>query len=1376
MSKFENMAALVLLILAPALGAASTAPGFSHLTVDEGLPDNSVRAMVQDRHGFLWLGTQNGLVRYDGQHFKAYAPLDTVSGRPQPLQALSMLEDREGDLWIGTFSVGVWRLDPMTGQFEHWGPESPPERRLASGQIEDMAQDLDGTIWLATSDGVLVGVDPASGDLRNLRRQPDAATGTAPPDTAQSCVFLDSRGRLWVASEGHGVAYRPRDSRHWRHFRGGGLPSDLTTEVHEDARGRIWVTTRQGLARFNPTTETFTAFVPVPESPVSHRNYLVSMDHDHRGRLWIGSAAGMVLFDPGTGRFEMLAHDPGQARSLLPGPVLEVHCDASGVIWGGSWLAGLNRVDPEAPSFEVLLPHNSGLNYKGIQTVLEDSRGVLWVGTGDRTGGVSPGGLNSRHPGEQSFRHYRFPPDDAQQPTSIYGLCEDRHGDLWIGTDRGVWILLAGSSSPQRIPGLSTPGAPAQSAAINGIVADLQGRLWLGGHGTGVLIFDPDSGGVLRVTPEGTAANDPLARNVHDFYRDRAGRIWVFYDVYGAAYAEPGQDRLTHCFDPRQGLVSPMGACEDIDGRFWIASFSGLLQVNEHGQVTRTIGSHEGLPNDLIGSLLADLEGRLWLSTPAGLASFDPISSEIRHYDAVDGLPPNALQLAGTRSTDGALYFGGPNGLVSFDPTGFHGSPYVPPVVITRLQVADEVMEPGPDSPLDVSIDQTADLSLPHHRNDLTVSFAALHYARPDRNQYRYRMDGVDEQWRTPEGEPRAYYTNLAPGRYRFRVRGSNGDGVWNEQETVLGIRIRPPWWLSAPAKVVAVLLAAAVMLAVYRQIVQRERMRTALGVKRAEARQLEELNRLRTRFFANVSHEFRTPLTLLRTPLRKLRDQPESGDATLFAMMSRNADRLGQLIDQLLDLSRLEAGRLPVNWRCEDVSRFLQGALGGFANVADSKGIDLVLRLPETAPLTWFDPDILEKVAGNLVTNAIKHTLSPGQIMVTARVLPTTSPWRVPGEGSTNGPALPLRLSVHNTGSYIPPEEHDLIFHRFHQLAGGNEAGGSGLGLALVKELVELMGGTIDLASDPNGGTEFSVELPLFTETPPGVVAPEAGDLVDDSEQDEDDEPDRGALDSPSGRPRLLVVEDDPDLRHYLVRELGALYEVLEAEDGESGLQLALGEIPDLVISDVMMPRRDGFDLCRHIKTNWRTSHIPVILLTAKSGTSSRLLGLEQGADDYLSKPFDIEELLARVANLITMRRQLQQRFAAMSRDVAEETSPPVVSMDDRFLERCRKVIDENLDEAELTVTEYAREVGLSRAQLHRKLKAITGLGPREFIRAHRLRQGARLLRGRYGNVTEVAFAVGFKNPSHFARCFRELFGLAPSEYADGPESPEQP
>ncbi len=1385
--RLASLAALMIVATSVACAAVpGAAASFEHLTVDDGLPDSSVRAVLQDRQGFLWFGTQNGLVRFDGQIMAPFRPGDPHDGGTRELAVLSLLEDRDGDIWIGTFATGLWRLNRRDATFDQWNEDADGNLVLGGLMVTDLHQGRDGRILATLGEGGLAAVDPATGVADPAVATASGGPAAAPPDTALTAVLEDGAGRLWVGSEGLGLAWREAEGRTWRHLRHdpddpGSLPSDVVTGLHQDAAGRVWVTTREGLALWNDRSSRFTVAVPYAGQPDAMANYLVTLDEDAGGRLWIGAAVGLYVFDPDTGVFTHYAHDPRRPDSPLRGPVLSLLCDRSGIVWGGTWKAGLNKHDPLARRFTSVGadPDDPGaLDYESVLSVLEDSDGVLWVGTGDRSGGLSRGGLNARTRGG-GFRRHEFPADDPVQPTAVLALCEDPAGALWIGTDRGLWRLPRGQARPERPVYVADAGSPLHDGNVSALSLGPGAELWIGTYGRGLFVLDRDTGRLRHYVhdpddPGSLPQMHPIA-----LFKDRRGRMWVGLDTRGLAVHDPLEDAFRSRFDPGSGLTSPTVMVEDAAGRMWVGALGGLFEVDADGAIVRTVTAGDGLPNTAVTAVLPDDAGRLWLSTGRGIVRYAPETGDIKTFDERDGLPTSEGCIAQWRGHSGTFYFGSRRGLISFEPGAVRDSEFVPPVVITELRVADVPVAPGDASPLRVPVELAGEVHLPHDQNDLTLAFASLHFARPERNLYRFRLAGAEDNWRRASGPARAFYTNLSPGRYRFEVMGSNADGLWNPQPAVLAVRILPPWYRTAGAYLVYALVTAALVLLVYRQVVQRERMRTALEVERAEARHLQQLDGMRSRFFANVSHEFRTPLTLLLGPLQRLERDPAAADPAMFAMMTRNARRLGQLIDQLLDLSRLEAGKLPVRWRHDDVAGFLRALVAPFAALADDRGVTFKAAVTDEPVMAWFDADTLDKVVGNLLTNALKFTPDGGAVTVTVTASPQVADRpvpRLPGsdEPECRLPARVVHIAVSNTGSYIPPEERARVFDRFHQLAGGSRTGGSGIGLALVRELVALYEGDIDVTSDPQAGTCFTLEMPVMLDAPPG--AREVPAVADDDAADAA-RAELGASGAGQDAPEdqeeaaaatILVVEDNADLRDFVARELSDAYRVHTAADGDEGLAMALDLVPDVVVSDVMMPGRDGFELCAALKADLATSHVPVILLTARVGMESRLEGLGRGADDYVPKPFDIRELRLRIANLLTTLARQRERFAATVRTEDVDVMP-VVSADDRFLRRCREIVDEHLEDEDFNVEIFAREVGLSRAQLHRKLKALLDTGPRDFIRTQRLIRAAHLLEGRYGNVTEVAFATGFKSLSHFARSFREQFGVSPSDYPGG-------
>jgi len=1381
----------------PAVAAPAFRPVFSHLTVDDGLPENTVRRILQDRLGFLWFGTQSGIARYDGGEMASPWHPDLPR-----FMTSALLEAADGSIWVGSVLNGLWRLDPRTERGALVIAAEVALQHGPSGGVTSLAQDGDGAIWVGWNSAGLCRIDRATGDVVWYGEVDAEGDGPPLPSLQVSGVLADRQGRLWVATNDAGLLLREPGRERWlrlRHDpeRSDSLVSDAVQTLVETPDGRIWVLTVGGVSAWLPDRRAFQNLVPRPGGQPAD-NYCLDAAGDGRGGLWLGTAAGLWHLDGADGRFTLFAHDPDDPRSPVKGPVLSVCRDRAGVIWAGSWHAGLNKLDPAAQKFHYRDhdPADPGsLDDSAVAAVLEDRGGTLWVGTGSMATGGSVGALNELRPGATGFVHHRFPSRGDLFVRTVQALAEDHEGTLWMGTNIGLWRLDRATGLPVRMhrPGAGAdPGRPGiGDAVVRSLHCDAAGNLWVGAVGGGLYRIAPGGG---RIDQFQTGApgqpSTPLATPVV-ILEDRARDLWVGTDSQGLYRFDPAAGSLERFFDPRQGLAVVIDIHEDAQGRLWLGTYGGLLQFDRAArEVVRVVGTDAGLPHGVVAAILEDDQGRLWLSTGRGLCRFDPRTGLVQAFDTRDGLPSNELAFAHERRRDGTLVFGNAAGLIPFRPRDIVLRGGDPRVVITGLQVGGKRVGPATSDLVPVAAPYLQAITLPHDRNDLALAFATLDFTHPERNRYRYRLLHDETAWREAGHRRTVAYTNLAPGRYRFEVQGTNGDGVWSTTGAALDLVIRPPWWQTTWARALWALLIGLLALAIYRQVVQRERMRAALALERSEAQKLQELERVKSRFFANVTHEFRTPLTLLRGPIQRLQADPASGDPELFAMMARNTERLGQLIDQLLDLSRLDARSLPLRFAAADCVTFVRNLAASFASLAAAREVRFATALPDEPVACWFDGDLLEKVLGNLLTNAFKFTPAGESVQLELRVGDAVTAREVPGAGSAAGTvaARDLHLVVANTGSFISARELGRIFERFHQGdAAGGAAGatagsaaapssGSGIGLALVRELVEWHGGAVTAESDPRTGTRFLVTLPVFLERPvplaeaaepaaaTGEATPSAGAAAAAATGEVDEDHGASAGTDPDA-PLVLVVEDSADLRGFLARELAPSYRVLLAADGVEGLDRALAEIPDLVVSDVMMPRMDGFALCQALREDERTCHVPIVLLTALAEVEKRREGLRHGADAYLAKPFDAEELAIRIENLIAQRRRLAAIYAGRVTDLAP-AAMPVVSADDRFLQRAREAVEKHLDEEDLQIEDLCREVGLSRSQFHRKLKALTGQSATAFVRAHRLQRAADLLAGGYGNVTEVAFAVGFQSLSYFARCFREQYGVPPSEY----------
>jgi signal transduction histidine kinase/ligand-binding sensor domain-containing protein/DNA-binding response OmpR family regulator len=1340
---------------------------FEHITVDDGLPENSVRAILQDSSGFLWFGTMNGLVRYDGYDLVVFAPSqdDTTSFGGRTVLALH--EDVAGDIWIGTYLRGLWKYETRLGTFRPIDLGQASGVRPEADLVNAIAEDDQGRLWVGMQYG-LVSVDLATEEVtwHDKLTEDLGPNGQALPVIA---IMVDKKGRIWCGTDKNGVAiYTPDtgDVRWLKHNpdRPQSLPSSIAYDIAQSADGKIWVATTNGLALWQESTGEFIVLRPASETGPSGRNVLVRIEPDEKGLLWIGSAAGLYVFDPLTLQFRLFSHDRDDPTSPVNGPVLSLLFDRSGILWAGSWHAGLNKVNPHGGGFHVqqfTLGEGNG-GGTAVESILEDSGGGLWAGVSDMPRGWGRGALFHRESPGSPFEQI---PHEAPgiELTSVLQLTEGRDGVIWVGTFSGLW-KVADRTLIQAPFGEGEVRTIFESMNIKPFLVDNTGMVWLGTMGHGLFRLDPDSGEVHRFQHNILDPHSIGSDEITSAFQDRSGRIWVGTDSRGLNLFRSEDLGFQRFFSPEQGLETVSDIIESPQGDLWLSSFSGLVRFDPSTGTTEIINRAQGLPNDQVVSILEDGQGRYWVSTGFGMARVDPATRGIRAFDTLDGLPDNDTMFAGQRTRDGLMHFGGRTGLVTFDPNLFVSSTYQPEVVLTGIALSDTLLTVGENSPLEKLPHHISELVLHHDQNDLSLGFAALDFGRPDQIQYRYILEGHDDNWRTPVAQRRASYTNLKPDTYVFRVRGTNRDGVWSSHEVELTIRIMPPWWRTWWAYTLYILAIGLLVTGIIRQLVQRERLRAKIELQRTEAAQLQELDRLKQKFLTNITHEFRTPLTMIKAPLLRLQsEQGESPDGRI-ATMIRNTDRLEHLIDQLLDLSRLEAGRLPLHWRQEDCMSFLREFVSGFQALTTQRSLSLIVTIPDDSAVVWFDSDVLEKLVGNLMSNAVKYTPKGGRVEARVHLGEEIVEVPVPKIGRARAarvlaPSRSLVVAIENSGAYIPPHEQKRVFDRFYQASGTD---GSGVGLALVKELIDWLGGTIVLDSSQETGTCFTATLPIFLHHPEHGPDYQASDepAVGGRTDEEGDE-----LDAVFDEAKILVVEDNTDLRNFISEDFSPQYRMLAAEDGQAGLDLAIEETPDLILSDVMMPVMDGFAMTKRLKEDERTSHIPIILMTAKSEVEDRHTGLRLGADDYVAKPFDVEDLRLRIQNLIDQRRKVAEIYERKIAMLSPEAMP-VDSADERFVVQLREVIDSNLDDPDFKIDSLCREVGMSRSQLHRKLKAVIGKSTSDFVRSHRIRRAANLFDGGYGNVTEVAYAVGFKNLSYFSKSFKEVYGVQPSEY----------
>jgi len=1381
---------------------------FEHLKVEHGLSINTIECILQDSQGFIWLGTHDGLNRYDGYKFTIFRndPSDPTSLSANRI--FSIYEDRSGVLWIGTDTGGLNKFDREKEQFTYYTNDPSDPTSLNDVVVLSIYEDSSGDLWIGTDTGGLNKLVPGDNEespptFIHYKLDPDDPTRLSDNEVFSICE--DNFGALWIGTYGGGLnKLIPGDNEespptfiHFKHDPNdpSSLSSNKVRSIYEDSSGDIWIATWGGLIKLvlgddENSPPTFIHYKHDPKEPTSLSHDWVSFIYeDNSGDIWIGTeGGGLNKLIPGdiegsSPTFIHYKHDSKDPTSLSSNSVLSVYEDNSGLLWIGTIGGGVNKFDKEKRKFNHY-KHNpydpASLSFYSVLPIYEDNSGNIWIGTWG-------GGLNKFDKEKGKFNRYKHDPDD---PTSlsdneVFSICEDNSGVLWIGTlGGGLNKLVPGDSEespPTFIHYKHDPNNPKSLSdnKVYSIYEDSSGDLWIGTwRGLNKLVPGDNKESPPTFIHFNNNPDDPSSLSgywITSIYEDRSGALWIGTDDGSLNKLVPSDNEESHPtfihykHDPNDPTSLSINAIlsiyEDKSGVIWIGTDGGGLNKFDREKIHFThYRQINGLPNEMIYGILEDDHGNLWLSTSKGISKFNPQAETFRNYDERDGLQSNEFNAqAYLKSKSGEMFFGGINGFNVFHPDSIKDNTHIPPIIITDFQLLHKPVPVGFDesrnrSILKKSITETKEIELTYEDYVFSFEFAALDFHTPEKNQYAYIMEGFEMDWNYTDANRRfVTYTNLDPGEYTFRVKGSNNDGVWNEAGTSIIIVITPPWWATWWAYVLYGFFIVSLFTWITRFYLNRQRLKHQLELEHEHADKLGEIDQMKSRFFANISHEFRTPLTLIFGPAKDIIEETnESKTKQNAGMIKRNASKLYNLVNQLLDISKLEAGKMTLETTEQNIIPLLKGLVLSFTSLAERKKITLQLNTIEENLNVYIDKDKVEKIVNNLLSNAFKFTPEGGNIDFTVEKL-----------------IKEAEIRIADNGVGIPKERIDKIFDRFYQVDGSHtrESEGTGIGLALTKELVELHKGKIKVESKEEEGTTFTVLLPLGKEhlKPDEIVEKEIQEETRETKEETEhiseieSRKEKTDIDLllETDKPLLLIVEDNSDVRKYIISHLEEDYRIQEAVDGKDGLEQALNHIPDLIISDVMMPKMDGFELCEKLKSDEKTSHIPIIILTAKATSKDKIEGYETGADDYIMKPFDAAELKVRIKNLIEIRRKLQEKFSAEDFRIPNE----IKGIDEEFLRKMLKIIDEHICEEEFKIENLGKESAMSRGQIYKKVKALTGKSPSLFLRSVRLVKAKKMIKEGNRTISEIAYSVGFGSPAYFTKCFNEEFGYPPSE-----------
>jgi len=1291
-----------------------------YLNVEHGMTSSFVRAVLEDQRGNIWLGTRGGVSVFNGESFTHYSEDDGLSNN----LVWSIAEDHNGNIWVGTEGGGV---SVYNGEhFIHYGVNEG----LSSNTIRTIMEDKSGHIWLGTFGG---GVSVFDGENFTHYTESEGLS-----NNNVRAILEDKRGNIWLGT-GEGVSLFNGES--FTHYtENDGLSNNDVFSIAEDQSGNIWLGTfGGGVSVYNG--ENFTHYT---ENEGLSNNNVLSITEDQSGHIWLGTFGGGASVFNG----ESFTHYT-EKEGLSNNTVWSVTEDQSGNIWLGTDGGGVSLFDGKSFTHYT---ENEGVPNNNVWSILEDKSGNIWVGT--RSGGVSV------YNGE-SFTHYTE--NDGLSDNDVWSILEDKNGHIWLGTEGGGVSVFDGESFTHY-----TVNEGLSNNNVRAIAEDQNGNIWLGTQ-AGVSVFNGEN--FIHYTKNGGLSSN----NVWSILEDQSGNIWLGTDGGGVSIFNG--ESFTH-YTENEGLFhnTVFSILEDQSGHIWLGTGGGVSVFN--GESLTHYTENEGLSNNTVFSITEDNNSPLnetgvFIGTENGVSKILLTEDEtsvnkefvfsIQNFGKQDGLKGLRFTLGAIIDSKNRAWWGTGNGLVMLDLNTLKLSDKIPQPRLSQLEINEQYIDyrnitDSPDGYRD-QIKFTGvqnfenyplSLQLPHNKNHLTFYFAAIDWTAPHKIRYSYRMKGLHTNWSQPTAAPVADYRNLSYGTYTLQIRAIGESGVWSEPFEY-GFTILPPWWHTWWAYGLYGFLFLLAIYTLRRYELNRFNLKNQLKIEKVETDSLRNLNQLKSHFFANISHEFRTPLTLIMGQTETLLQLEENRKKKekLFSV-NGNAERLLKLVNQLLDLSKLEAGKLELKTKPQNIVPFLKNLFFSFESHAEANQIQLNFYASQTIIPMKFDAEKMEQIFLNLLSNAFKFTGKGGRIDVTINI--AEQEW--------------FEIRIKDSGIGIPVDRLPHIFDRFYQVdqSGTRKYEGTGIGLSLVHELVVLHNGSIRVFSEEGEGTEFVIQFPFEESDVP--LQEETGIEIQASPNGTAKNPaipDFSALLSEHDE-IVLIVEDNAEVRSFIREQLEEEYTVLEAANGVEGIEVSQAAIPDLIITDLMMPEMDGYEFSVKIRNDEKTSHIPIIMLTAKAGQDSKIEGLEAGIDAWLTKPYHIRELQTRVKNLIEQRKNLKKQYSTAT--YFRPSSIAQNSVDQTFLKHAIETISRHLQDEEFNTDQLAQALNMSLSQLNRKLNALIDQPAGTFIRSVRLQRSAELLNQTDKTIAEICYEVGFNDQAYFSRAFKKQYGKSPSAF----------
>ncbi len=1327
---------------------------FNHLDVTSGLSSNSVLSINQDVTGYIWIGTKYGLDRFDGRSFKVFKK------DPQNKNSISsngfirdLMVAHNNNMWVASSGLDLYHSEDNS--FESFIPQGE--------DIFKLLHDRNGNLWIGT--------------LSQLKFIAANSKKIIPIQIAKGSVqvselFEDNQHHVWVGStaglfELYFANKKLVIKKHFAsQFKSGSIADQVTSMV-QDKSLNYWIGTKSnGIFLFDKKTSQLSHFIKNSNDATSLVNNNVRKILIHNdGTLWIGTQDGLSILNPNTHRFSNYQHDSKNPHSLSQNSIHEIFQDKNGSVWIGTFFGGVNVVYSVNTPFTIYQNNTdqNSISSNVISAIVEDNKHNLWIST-------EAGGLNYFNRNTQQFSIYKNSITNKNSLSSnlVKDIAIDKDQNLWIGTSLGGLNFFDTKTSNFTVYKMKSGSNTISSDNVNCLLLSKQNKLFIGTE-IGLNIYDIAQ---KKFSSYATTANKVfLEKQVTALFEDKKGTIWVGTPI-GIHVFEDSKLQFKSFKDSLNRPFKYNTNCfqQDSQGNIWVGTYhSGLALLNLKNNSYKIFDLSDGLPSDNILAITEDEETNLWISTDNGLVKYNRRLKIFRSFNILDGLPDNQFNTNSyLNDSQGSLFFGTYNGLVSFMPQTIEKNTMAPDVVLSNLKLFNIPVRINDETGLlkqDLNVANT--LTFGYKQNIFTIEFSALNFIKSNKNKYAYTLEGFEENWNYVDN-PTATYTNLPAGNYQFLVKSCNNDGIWNNTIKKINIVILPPFWETWWAYLLYFIIAFVIIYNIIIFFKARAKLKQELYFEHLEAELQQKNYQMKLDFFTNVSHEIRTPLTLILGPIEKLEQlTTENTQANKYALsIKNNTERLYRLVNELLDFRKADSGNLRLHLFEEDIVSSLKEIFEYFQTLAESKNIKYTFSSNSSPILVYFDRDQMEKVFFNLLSNAFKFTPNEGSISLTISLTKRK-----------------VKITVTDNGKGIAIDNIDDIFNNFYQ---ADQSMGTGIGLALSKSLIELHKGKIKVTSIPatankSGNTTFTVHLKLGKVHLNEIDISPKLELENSVYEDIYDFNSENLIDAPVAEDKnkqahILIVEDNDEVRDFIKQSLENEYHVHESENGLEGWKKAIQILPDLIISDVMMPIMDGLELCKKLKTDVRTSHIPVIMLTAKSAPIHQIHGLQHGADAYITKPFSDQILQLNIRNLLSLKSALQKKYSEQLLTLPAIVTTEESSQDEKFLFKLQQIIENNISNLNLDLAFITSEIGMSKSVLYKKFSALTNLSLNEFIKTQRLKHAVEFFQKGETSISSVALEVGFNDAKYFSREFKKIYGITPNDYIKnkGQESTE--